>query len=240
MIQHTPWDRPAALGRALAEVGIVTRVLRADLGEPFPAVDDLMGLVSLGGSMSANDEALHPWITSELRLLSWVLDRGIPTVGICLGAQLIARSLGCSVRRNARPELGWHEVRLNPAGLSDRLVSAAGERPRVYHWHYDRFELPKQGTLLGSSDACDNQIFRLGEKAYGFQFHPEADAEVMREWLRAEGSEEEILRALEEHGGASVQSPSAQLAQAGEAEKASLRLSAAIARFFSEQIKAAG
>lgn len=240
LIQHTQWDRPAALGKALEQARIAVCVLRPDQGEPFPALGGLSGIVSLGGSMSANDEAGHPWITNELRFLSEALDRGLPTVGICLGAQLIARSLGCSVGRNPRPELGWHELKLSPNGLGDPLACAAGEHPKVYQWHYDRLELPRQASLLASSEACENQIFRVGEKAYGFQFHPEADCELIHQWIRAEGSEQEIETAFDRYGAESVQPAADQLAQARHAEQASLRLSAAIARFFAEQLRVAG
>src|SRR6185503_18161185 len=104
----------------------------------------------------------------------------------------MARGMGGSVEKNNVVELGWFPIHLNPAGKSDFVLGSAGESPTVYHWHEDTFHLPKEAKLLAYSKACPRQAYRIGEHAYGFQFHPEADHQLLHEWLSYEGIEDEI------------------------------------------------
>lgn len=232
IIQHTPYEHAAAIRRALESQGVQTRVLHPYLGEAYPTVDAIRGVISLGGPMGANDHIEHSWIEAECALLREAVEQRLPIAGICLGAQLLARALGSRVEKNHRPEIGWHTVILNEAGMLDRILGTSGSLPLVYHWHFDTFHLPKEAVLLGQSRHCERQAFRIGDNVYGFQFHPEADHQLIGEWLAEDDIDEQIEFAMENHGSDTVQDRRTQREMAFEGEKASLRIVAGIGQLF--------
>lgn len=232
IVQHTPYEHAAAVQRALESQGIETRVLHPYTGEKYPSLKTIRGLISLGGPMGANDYEDHPWIEPECKLLRQAVEKNLPVVGICLGGQLLARALGSRVETNSRPEIGWHTVILNETGMLDPLLGSAGALPLVYHWHFDTFHLPQGATLLGKSRHCERQAYRIGENVYGFQFHPEADHQLIGEWLAEDDIDEQIERAMREFGLETVQDRQTQRAMALEGEKASLRIVAGIGQLF--------
>ena len=232
IIQHAPHEHPAAVLRALETQGVLTQWIHPYRGEVYPTVDTISGLISLGGPMSANDDLIHPWIPKELGLLKCAVEAEIPTVGICLGGQLMARALGGRVEKHTIAEVGWHEIRLNEFGLQDPVLNVAGESPTVYQWHGDTFFPPQFATSLASSPACERQAYRLGSHAYGFQFHPEADHQLVHEWLEVAGVEDEIKSALKEYGPRTVQDASTQRRRAQQDETANIRITASISTLF--------
>jgi GMP synthase-like glutamine amidotransferase len=236
IVQHAPHEHAAALRRALESQGIPTHVTKIWAGDSLPDPRTIGGLVSLGGPMGANDEIDHGWIRDELRFMKIVYDLGIPIAGICLGGQMLARALGGKVAANEHPEIGWFEIKLNSEGLRDPLMSAAGPTPRFYQWHYDTFVPPPGATSLAHSSICPHQAFRIGERAYGFQFHPEADSQLVDEWLQVEGTDEEILLARIAHHQACVQTPSEHLDHARTGEHFSLSFVAAISQLFQKDV----
>lgn len=238
IIQHAPHEHAAALRRALESQGIPIQVVRIWEGEKLPEPDSISGLISLGGHMGANDEADHPWILDEIRLMRKIYENQLPIAGICLGGQMLARALGGKVVSNPHPEIGWFEVKLNDHGLQDPLMSAAGPTPKFYQWHYDTFSPPPQGVLLADSPICAAQAFRVGDRTYGFQFHPEADFQLVDEWLQIEGTDEEILLARIAHHQACVQTPSEHVANARSGELSSLSFVAAISQLFQKEFYA--
>jgi GMP synthase-like glutamine amidotransferase len=235
IIQHAPHEHAAALRRALESQGIPSHVTKIWAGENLPDPRSIGGLVSLGGPMGANDEIDHAWIRDELRLLKSTFELGLPIAGICLGGQMLARALGGKVSANEHPEIGWFEVKLNDDGLKDPLMSSAGPTPKFYQWHYDTFLPPPGAKSLANSPICTHQAFRVGEVAYGFQFHPEADAQLVDEWLQVEGTDEEILLARIAHHQACVQTPSEHLENARTGEQFSLNFVAAISQLFQKE-----
>lgn len=232
LIQHAPHEHPAVIRRALESQGIQTQWIHPYLGEAYPKLSEIRGVVSLGGPMGANDHDLHPWILPECELLKASVEAGLPTVGVCLGGQLMARALGAPVEKNRRAEVGWFPIRLNKAGEEDRILGAAGTRPLVYHWHMDTFHLPKDSILLADSRACERQAYRIGENAYGFQFHPEADHQLIQEWLDIDGTHQDILDVQADHGTRTVQDADTQRGHALQGEKASLKITTAIGQLF--------
>ncbi len=235
IIQHAPHEHAAALRRALESQGIPTRVTKIWAGETLPDPRQIGGLVALGGPMGANDEIDHGWIRDELRWMKQVYDLGLPIAGICLGGQMLARALGGKVVANDHPEIGWFEVRVNAEGMRDPLMSAAGPTPKFYQWHYDAFFPPPGAKSLADSPICAHQAFRIGDHAYGFQFHPEADAQLVDEWLQVEGTDDEILLARIAHHQACVQTPSEHLENARAGEQFSLSFVAAISQLFQKE-----
>ncbi|MBC7385643.1 MAG: type 1 glutamine amidotransferase [Cryobacterium sp.] len=235
IIQHAPHEHAAALRRALESQGIPSLVCQIWNDEKLPEVSQINGLVSLGGPMGANDELDYPWITEEIRLMRRVFASGIPIAGICLGGQMLARALGGKVSINPHPEIGWFQVKVTEDGAQDPLMSAAGLLPKFYQWHYDTFFPPKDAVLLAESAICPRQAFRLGNLAYGFQFHPEADRQLVDEWMQIEGTDEEILLARIAHHQSCVQTPSEHLENAKEGEVSSLSFVAAISQLFQKE-----
>lgn len=183
-----------SLAGVLAEAGLDVR--QFDLFESVPDSlpwSEAAGLVVLGGSMSANDGDRFPFLLAELDWIRAAVRQDMPVLGICLGAQLLAKVLGAAVYRNAQPEIGWSQVELLPAAAEDRLFQGRSLRETVFHWHGDTFDLPAGAVHLAQSPACRQQAFRYGATAYGLQFHVEMVPDLMELWLRefvaAEASE---------------------------------------------------
>jgi GMP synthase-like glutamine amidotransferase len=145
---------------------------------PDPAAYD--ALIFMGGPMSVNDDL--PFLREELGIIAGAAARGQPVLGICLGAQLIARAMGARVFRNAAPEVGWYPVHFTEAAGQDPLLAGLESPQEVFHWHGETFDLPVDATLLAWSAACRNQAFRIGHFTYGFQFHPEVTPEMIADW----------------------------------------------------------
>ena len=147
-----------------------------------PNIDRYRGLVVLGGPMNVEDQHRRPHLKTELLAIERALAQGKPVLGICLGAQLLAHVLGAPVRRHERPEIGWYDLSLSSAGRADPVLGALGARMPVFQWHAYTYDLPAGAVHLARTDSCEQQAFRFGDKAYGFQFHLEADAAVIERW----------------------------------------------------------
>lgn len=142
-------------------------------------------VVVLGGNMAAYDEERHPFLRQEMRIIEQALARGLPVLGICLGAQLLARIHGARVYRGlGGPELTWHPISMTEEGRSEPLLQAFPQEGVVFQWHYDTFDLPRDAVRLAKSSTYENQAFRIGGKVWAFQFHLEADPALVRSWLR--------------------------------------------------------
>ena len=148
-----------------------------------PDVDRYRGLIVLGGPMNVEDQHRRPHLKTELLAIERALEQGKPVLGICLGAQLLAHVLGAPVRRHRQAEIGWYDMHVSADGRSDPVLGAAGARLPVFQWHSYSFELPRGATHLARTETCEQQAFRFGRNAYGFQVHLEADADVIERWL---------------------------------------------------------
>jgi GMP synthase (glutamine-hydrolysing) len=160
-----------------------------------PDVDRYRGLIVLGGPMNVEDQHLRPHLKTELNAIERALEQGKPVLGICLGAQLLAHVLGAPVRRHPQAEIGWYDLQMSAAGRSDAVLGAAGARLPVFQWHSYAYDLPRGATHLASSQTCEQQAFRFGSNAYGFQFHLEADAPVIERWLQLPSFRAELAAA---------------------------------------------
>ena len=162
-------------------------------------------MVVMGGPMGAYETDKFPFLAEECTLIAEIVRRDRPVLGVCLGAQLLAKALGARVFPGHGPEIGFGSVRLTRYGERDGLLAPAGPEIPVFHWHGDTFDLPKGAVLLASSAKYPHQAFRFGEHAYGLQFHVEPDAGVWSAWHEhlpaalIEGSEER-RRAVERAG----------------------------------------
>ena len=144
---------------------------------------DYDGLIVLGGMMGATDDAEHPYLPRLVRLMRDFEAEGRPVLGICLGAQLMARAWGAKGWRMPALEIGFTPLRTTAAGQADPLLRGLDPQPALMQWHVDSFDLPEGAELLMTGDACVNQAFRLGRLAYGLQFHCEATVDTLRHWV---------------------------------------------------------
>jgi GMP synthase (glutamine-hydrolysing) len=207
VLQHVPFEGPAAIASILEHGGHVLRVTRLYAGEELPSAADTAALVVMGGPMSVHDRGKHPWLPTEVTLIREAIEREIPVLGICLGAQLIAAALGARVYPGSEKEIGWFPVTMTGEAGRSRLTAEWPSEARVLHWHGDTFDLPAGAKLLASSPAYRNQAFEVNENVVGVQFHLEMTNSDVREIVqnsrhelvpgRFVQSEEEIVRGAE-------------------------------------------
>ena len=196
-LQHADFEGPGSIETWLQRRGYgitSTHMYSQDL---LPNVGELDLLIIMGGPMSVNDEADFPWLVTEKQFIRDVIDAGIPVLGVCLGAQLIADVLGSRIYPASQPEIGWFPVQGirhdNPACFQ------LPEDITVLHWHGETFELPSGAVHLARSGVCENQAFQFGDRVIGLQFHLEATAGLVNAFVQADA--EALFK-----GGAFVQS----------------------------------
>jgi GMP synthase (glutamine-hydrolysing) len=160
-----------------------------------PSVDRYHGLIVLGGPMNVQDQHRHPHLKTELLAIEAALRQGKPVLGICLGAQLLAHVLGAPVRRHTELEIGWYDLKTTASGREDPVLGHLGECAPVFQWHGCTYDLPVEAVQLARTDTCEQQAFRFGSNAYGFQFHLEADGAMIERWLRLPAYRDELASA---------------------------------------------
>jgi|CZKN01.1.fsa_nt_gi GMP synthase-like glutamine amidotransferase len=179
--RHVPFEHLGRIEPELVRRGIgidYADLYQPGAAEPDPARYD--GLIFMGGAMSVNDGLPH--LEREARWIAQAVEAGRPVLGVCLGAQLIAKALGASVYRNPVKEIGWFEIELTGEGAADPLFAGVGPRETVFQWHGETFDLPPGARWLASSTACCHQAFRIGSSAYALQFHLEVTPEMIADW----------------------------------------------------------
>jgi GMP synthase-like glutamine amidotransferase len=191
VVQHVAPEPAFAIADALVAAGVDVDTRRAFSGDDIPSDSSgFDGVVVMGGPMSATSCEGFPSRDTEVSLLADALRAGIPTLGICLGAQILAIAAGGAVTRNSYgPEIGWAPVHLAPSGADDRLFAGVPPTVTVLHWHGETLEVPPSGQLLMSSKAYPNQAFRIGDVAWGLQFHLEVTEAAVDGFLDAFGAE---------------------------------------------------
>ena len=160
-----------------------------------PNVERYHGLIVLGGPMNVMDQHLHPHLKTELLAIEAALRQDKPVLGICLGAQLLAHVLGAPVRRHCEQEIGWYDLITTSRGREDSVLGHLGEVAPVFQWHGCTYDLPSGAVQLARTESCEQQAFRFGTNAYGFQFHMEADEAMIERWLRLPAYREELAAA---------------------------------------------
>jgi GMP synthase (glutamine-hydrolysing) len=201
VLQHIACEPPGAFEDVMVERGLAIQRVELDEGEPLPpTLEGIDAVVAMGGPMSVNDESEHPWLVAEKRLIREAVEGGLPFWGSCLGVQLLASSLGARVHAGNEPEVGVLPVFPAEATAADPVLGPlAWPRPTL-QWHGDTFDLPVGATLLATSPAYVNQAFRVGDLAYGVQFHVEVTAEMADEWGRVPAYERAARAVLGDGG----------------------------------------
>jgi GMP synthase-like glutamine amidotransferase len=195
VVQHIACETPGILLESLCDQGRPVETVRLFEGDRLPdELSTCSGLLIMGGPMSVNDEAEYPWLQMEDRLLKTALSLDFPTLGICLGSQLVAKAAGGTVRRGPRKEIGWYPIRLTPSGRQDPLFRELPEEIEVFQWHGEYFDTPPGAVNLARSDLYECQAFSIGRNVYGLLFHLEVTGPMVMEWMRTFSDDLEGVR----------------------------------------------
>ena len=195
VVQHVPWEGPHRILDACGDLHVHT--VKPLAGHPLPAPEEVAGAVVMGGPMNVDEVDRFPGLAAEREWIAAAVGCELPLLGICLGAQLLARALGAAVRPAPGPELGFGPVEVSDA--DDPVLGGLAPAAEVLHWHDDVFDLPDEATHLASSERTENQAFRIGN-AWGTLFHPEADFALVEAWLAVPEMIDEAVAALGDEG----------------------------------------
>jgi len=185
-IKHIDIEGPGTLGDYLRERDFHVHEINLAAGDHLPSdLSNLDAVISLGGPMNVYEEQKYPFLAEEDVFLKDVIKEGIPLLGICLGAQLVAKASGAAIRKSPVKEVGFTEVLLTDEGSRDALFRGLSKTLNVFQWHEDTFDLPPGACLLAAGPDCYQQAFRVGRAAYGIQFHLEVTHVDIGLWARA-------------------------------------------------------
>lgn len=190
VLQHIACEPPGAYEDVLCERGVSIERVEVDAGEPIPDWRGFDAIVAMGGPMSVNDPL--DWLAAEKLMVAEAVRAGTPFFGACLGAQLLAASLGAAVYPGPAPEVGMLPVTLSDAALADPVFAGLPRQLLTLQWHGETFDLPEGAVALASSAAYANQAFRWGRRAYAIQFHLEVSTQMACEWAEVPAYEESL------------------------------------------------
>lgn len=184
VFQHVPYEPLGTLDPLLKSAGFKIRYVNFGRNpRSRPSLEKYAALIILGGPMNSDQINSYPNLITEVEIIREAVEKDMSILGICLGAQLLAKALGGTVSRNSEREIGWYDVSLTKEGMEDPVLGTFSKRQRVFQWHEDGIGLPPGAVHLASSPASRVQAFRHGEHAYGFQFHLEVDDSLIDRWL---------------------------------------------------------
>ncbi|MBI4003709.1 MAG: hemerythrin domain-containing protein [Candidatus Omnitrophica bacterium] len=186
VFQHSPCETLGTIADALDTTGVTAQYIRPFIGEPIPThMGEASGLIVMGGPMGVYERSRYPFLLDEMRLIEQAIRADKPVLGVCLGSQVLAATLGAKVVRGKQKEIGWYRVTLTESVASDRLWVGVEPAFLAFHWHGDIFDLPSGAVLLASSDLTSCQAFRYGRNAYGLLFHLEVTEGIVQDMVNA-------------------------------------------------------
>ena len=207
IIKHIAIEGPGTLGDFLKERQENFRIVELGAGDQLPKDPQAFkALIVLGGPMNVDEEDIYPFLKPENDFIGQALKDGVPYLGICLGAQLLAKAAGAKVVKSPVKEVGWYHIALTAEGKTDPLFKDFRAQDPVYQWHGDMFEIPVGGQLLATAQGCPHQALKVGDNAYGLQFHVEITEQSIKEWCAAysrtdlPGQSELARSMIEDHG----------------------------------------
>ncbi|MGG1658441.1 type 1 glutamine amidotransferase [Brevibacillus sp. NRS-1366] len=180
ILQHMDWGGPGVVSEWMREKGHTWTMTNVHKNEEFPEIDEFDLLVILGGVMGVYEEEENPWLIGEKQWIRNVIDNKKRVLGICLGAQLIASSMGANVKKHVHSEIGWWPVQFAKIAQEHPFLHGIQDNYTFFEFHYDTFDIPESGVQLGKSVACKNQAFAIGDRVVGLQFHPEFNEEIVQ------------------------------------------------------------
>lgn len=207
VIQSSKLDPIGILGEHLAHYGAQLCTWLPEQ-HPSPPSGDFSGLIILGGHMNAYEDEAFPHLPQVVDFIHQFHREGKPIMGVCLGAQLIARAFGSQVSTHTAPELGFSPIQVADASATEPWLTSCPANLHLMQWHFDTFDLPEQATLLMTNHFCKHQAYRIGDNIYGFQFHLEVTPGIVMDWLADKGDwieanypalDREVIQQLEEH-----------------------------------------
>lgn len=194
ILKNVKTEGPGTIEDFLREADIHYKIVELET-ETISETNNFDTLVMMGGPMSVNESDIYTYISKEEELTREFIKKGRKVLGICLGAQIMAKALGANVYKGTEPEIGWYNIELTETGLRDCLMKKlaiypkAGDfwkRVKVFHWHGETFDIPAGTSGLAKSDLYQNQAFRYGDNAYAFQFHIEVTKKMVYDWFKNE------------------------------------------------------
>lgn len=184
VLQHIHCETLGIIADALESIDISPHYVRPFEGQPVPkGMGDAVGLIVMGGPLGVYDHPQYPFLMDERRLIEKALHKEKPVLGVCLGSQLLAATLGAPVTKGKGKEIGWYPVTLLESAKTDRLWAGVEPSFIAYHWHGDIFDLPRGAVLLASSESTKCQAFRYGHNAYGLLFHMEVTGKIIQDMV---------------------------------------------------------
>ncbi|HTR74653.1 MAG TPA: type 1 glutamine amidotransferase [Solirubrobacterales bacterium] len=205
-VRQVPWETPHRILDSCGDLDV--RHACPLEGDALPPHEEVAGALVMGGPMNVDETDLHPGLATTRDWLAEAVRREMPVLGICLGAQLLARALGAAVAPGAGKEIGFHPVAVDDP--EDPIIGGLAPTSRVLHWHGDVFELPDGATHLASSALTGHQAFRLGN-AWGVLFHPEADVALAERWMATPEMSTEAIEVLGDEGAGRIVPEAAEL-----------------------------
>jgi GMP synthase-like glutamine amidotransferase len=187
VLQHVSFEGPAAIAQWASARGVTLSVAHLYRGDALPALDSFDMLAAMGGPMSANDEAVLDWLAPEIALVRGAIAADKIVLGVCLGAQIMAKALGGAVTKGKEKEIGWFPVQR--AEMAHPLFAGLPAEFMAFHWHGETFSLPENAVRLASTPSTENQAFAAGKRALGLQFHMEATNESVNALIEHAGEE---------------------------------------------------
>lgn len=185
IVKHIDIEGPGTLGDFLSQRGEAFRIVELGAGESLPEDPRAFkAIVVLGGPMNVDEEHIYPFLKPEIAFIQKTLAAKVPFLGICLGSQLLAKAAGAKVIPSPVKEIGWYHIQLTPDGEKDPLFKGFKNTDPVYHWHGDMFQIPHGAHLLATATGCPHQALRVGDCAYGVQFHVEVTDVSIKEWCK--------------------------------------------------------
>ncbi len=203
IIKNVKSEGPGTIQDYLDEKSLPYKIFEAEDGELPSTLEGFSCLVVMGGPMGVYEMEQYPYLKIVSRLIREAINRNLKVLGICLGAHLIAHTLGARVYKGHGEEIGWHDIELTGDGLRDPLMIALAKHPsvgdiwrkfKVFHWHGDTFDLPFNTYHLAKSSLYENQAFRYNNNVYAFQFHIEVKEELLQEWFEDHPKKEQFLK----------------------------------------------
>lgn len=185
IFQNWEPEGPGIFADVLDKKGWGRNVVHLYRGEKIPSHwENYDLLVVMGGPMNVYEEGTYPFLAQETITIRKALEEGMPVIGFCLGAQLMAKARGAKVHKGIKKEIGWYPVHITDQGMDDPLLNTFSREVNVFQWHGDTFQLPCGAVRLATSKDYPNQAMRINTMSYGFQFHFEITRDMVVEWLR--------------------------------------------------------
>ena len=187
ILEHEESEDSGIFQSVLLERGCFFKRIKLFSGQAIPDTKNVAGVLIMGGPMNVYEESAYPFLAEEDRFLKHCFCNAVPVLGICLGAQLIAKAADAKINKAPEKELGWYEVRLTAAGLRDPLLEGCAKTFPVFQFHEDTFDIPPDAVHIIEAPVCPHQGFRMGNTVYGLQFHFEATREMIADWVADQG-----------------------------------------------------